>query len=354
MLSGREREITESMRGCEGSIAPGARSAGESSGARSRSLRAALVLGTLASCALIVGGAGAQVPPPPEGAPTTPALRRLLDQLAVESIADGFIYAEGPLWNPDGFLLFADSPRNRLNRWTPGGGVSVYRDPSGNATALAWDRRGRLLATEHQNRRISRTERDGTITTVVDRYQGKRLNSPNDLVVARDGTIYFTDPPYGLPRQTEGKELDFQGVYRLATDGTLALLARDMPRPNGVGLSRDGRTLYVTDSERAELRAFPLTAAGAGAPRVLAEITPWKAGVQGIPDGLTLDEDGHIFVTGPGGVWVFDDNGGRLGVIPTPETPAACAFGGKDGKTLYITARTRVYSIRLKVAGLQR
>jgi gluconolactonase len=306
----------------------------------------------LAMLALVT--AAAQVPPPPEGAPTTPALRRLLAQTEVESIADGFLYAEGPLWQPDGFLIFADSPRNRLNRWTPDAGVSVYREPSGNATALAWDRGGRLLATEHQNRRISRTERDGTITTVIDRYQGKRLNSPNDLVVARDGTIYFTDPPYGLPRQTEGKELDFQGVYRLGTDGTLMVLARDMPRPNGIGLSRDGHTLYVTDSERAELRAFPLTATGAGAPRVLAEIRPWKSGMQGIPDGLALDSAGHIFVTGPGGVWVLDVNGGRLGVIPTPETPAACAFGGGDRKTLYITARTRVYRIRLKVAGLQR
>lgn len=310
------------------------------------------------ACAIAAGAhadrVGAQVPPSPEGAPTTPALERLLAEPEVQHIADGFVYAEGPLWNPDGYLLFADSPRNRLNRWTPNAGVSVYREPSGFATAFAWDRGGRLLATEHQNRRISRTERDGTVTTVVDRYRGKRLNSPNDLVVARDGTIYFTDPPYGLPRQSEGKELDFQGVYRLATDGTLTLLARDMPRPNGIGLSRDGRTLYVTDSERAELRALTLTASGVSASRVLAEMRPWKPGVQGVPDGLALDNAGHIFATGPGGVWVFDGNGGRLGVIATPETPAACAFGDADRKTLYITARTRLYRIRLKVAGLQR
>jgi sugar lactone lactonase YvrE len=294
-----------------------------------------------------------QVPPPPEGAPTTPALTRLLAQREVDSIADGYAYAEGPLWHPDGYLLFADSPRDRLHRWDPAtSAVSVFREPSAGATALALDREGRLLATEHRNRRISRTEADGSIVTLVDRYEGKRLNSPNDFVVGPDGTLFFTDPPYGLPRQVEGKELDFQGVYRLEPGGRLRLLVRDMVRPNGIGLSPDGRTLYVTDSERAHLRAFAFRHDGSvDEGRVIATLRPWKSGVQGVPDGLTVSAQGHILVTGPGGVWVFDLKGGRLGVIPIPEPPAACAFGNTDRKTLYITARSRVYRMRMTVAG---
>jgi YD repeat-containing protein len=295
--------------------------------------------------------ASGQVPPPPEGAPSTPALKRLLDQHEVESVAEGYAYAEGPLWHPDGYLLFADSPRDRLLKWDPRTrSVSVFREPSGAATALGFDREGRLLATEHRNRRISRTEPDGSIVTLVDRYEGKRLNSPNDFVVARDGTVFFTDPPYGLPRQVEGKELDFQGVYRLDPDGRLRLLVRDMVRPNGIGLSPDQRTLYVTDTERKHLRAFRLRDDGTvDAGRVLANMQPWKSGVQGVPDGLAVSAEGHVLATGPGGVWVFDANGGRLGVIPTPEPPAACAFGDPDGKMLYITARSRVYRIRMTV-----
>lgn len=308
---------------------------------------------TAAAFAAVVATVSGQVPPPPEGAPTTPALRRLLVSPDVQAIVSGFLYAEGPLWRPDGYLLFADSPRNRIHRWDPRVGLAVLREPSDNATALAFDLQGRLLATEHANRRISRTEKDATIVTLVDRYEGKRLNSPNDLVVATTGAVYFTDPPYGLPKQTEGKELDFQGVFRLDPDGRLTLLVRDMPRPNGIGLSPDERTLYVSDSERSELRAFPLAADGSVGPmRVLAELRPWKSGVQGVADGLTLDAQGRLYVTGPGGVWVFDPHGGRLGVIATPEPPAACAFGDADGKGLYITARTRVYKVRTNVAGL--
>ena len=297
----------------------------------------------------------AQVPPPPEGAPTTPALKRLLAQRDVDSVADGFAYAEGPLWHPDGYLLFADSPRDRLHKWDPATkALTVFREPSNAATALGFDLQGRLLATEHKNRRISRTEADGSIVTVVDRYEGKRLNSPNDFVVGRDGTLFFTDPPYGLPRQTEGKELDFQGVYRHDSNGRLRLLVRDIVRPNGIGLSPDGRTLYVTDSDRAHLRAFAVRddeTVDEG--RVLAQLRPWKAGMQGVPDGLVVSAQGHILVTGPGGVWVFNPRGGRLGIIPTPEPPAACAFGDADGKTLYITARSRMYRMRMTVGARQ-
>jgi gluconolactonase len=319
----------------------------------SHAARILLAVALTTSVANTAGPAGFQVPPPPEGAPTTPALQRLLAQREVDSIADGYAYAEGPLWHRDGYLLFADSPRDRLHKWDPASkAVTVFREPSAGATALGFDHQGRLLATEHRNRRISRTEPDGSIVTVVDRFEGKRLNSPNDFVVGRDGTLFFTDPPYGLLRQVEGKELDFQGVYRLDRDGRLRLLVRDMVRPNGIGLSTDGRTLYVTDSDRAHLRAFTIREDGSvDGGRVLAEMRPWKAGVQGVPDGLAVSAHNHILVTGPGGVWVFDPKGGRLGIIPTPEPPSACTFGDADGKTLYITARSRVYRIRMTVGG---
>jgi len=314
--------------------------------------------GPVVAVSLALAWAGllsAQVPPPPEGAPMTPALSRLMADKDVKAILAGFLYAEGPLWRPDGYLLFVDSPRSRIHRWDPKTGLALLRQPSFNATALAWDRQGRLLATEHVNRRISRTEKDATIDTLVDRFEGKRLNSPNDLVVSTTGAVYFTDPPYGLPRQRDGKELDFQGVYRLDPDGALRVLVRDLPRPNGIALSPDERTLYVTETESSALRAYPLNADGtAGAGRVLATLKPWKSGVIGVADGMTVDKDGRLYVTGPGGVWVFAPNGGRLGVIATPEPPAACAFGGNDGKTLFITARTRVYRASMRVAGLKR
>jgi YD repeat-containing protein len=310
-----------------------------------------IVIAALPAAAVVSLSAARQVPPPPEGAPTTPALTRLLDQREVESVSDGYKYAEGPLWHTDGYLLFADSPRDRILKWDPATkAIVVFRQPSGGATALGFDAEGRLLATEHRNRRISRTERDGSIVTLVNQYQGKRLNSPNDFVVSRTGAVFFTDPPYGLSRQTEGKELDFQGVYRLDPNGRLRLLVRDMVRPNGIGLSPDERTLYVSDTERKHLRAFGVKDDGTvDAGRVLAEMPPWKSGLQGVPDGLVVTSQGHVLVTGPGGVWVFDANGGRLGVIPTPEPPSACAFGDRDGKTLYITARTRVYRLRMTV-----
>ncbi len=314
--------------------------------------RAGLVVLTLVLAAAWGGRVPAQVPPPPEGAPMTPALKRLLDQNEIKALIGGIAYAEAPAWRRDGYLLFADSARNRIHRWDAKGGIALLKEPSGGATGLAFDKAGRLLAAEHGNRRVSRTDREGVTVSLADRFEGKRLNSPDDLAVAPSGVIYFTDPPYGLPRQLAGKELDFQGVYRIDTDGRLSVVIRDLPRPNGIALSPDLGTLYVTDSARSELWAFPLKPDGTtGAGRVLATIKPWKAGVSGVADGLTVDASGRIYVAGPGGVFVFATNGGRLGVISTPEAPSACAFGDGDGRGLYITARTRVYKMRMKVPG---
>jgi gluconolactonase len=307
---------------------------------------------TLALACACAAWVRAQVPPPPEGAPTTPALERLVAGDAVEAVASGFEYAEGPVWRRDGYLVFADSARGRVHRWDPKTGTALLREPSGRASGLGFDRDGNLVACEQETRRLSRTDREARVTGIVERFEEKRLNSPNDLVVSPNGAIFFTDPPYGLPRQAQGKELDFQGVYRVDPGGAAVLLVRDLPRPNGIALAPDQKTLYVTDSQTSELYAFPLATDGSVGPRrLLATLTPWKAGVAGVADGIDVDEGGRLYVAGPGGIWVFAQNGGRLGVIATPEPPSGSTFGGPDGKTLYITARTRVYAMKMKVAG---
>jgi sugar lactone lactonase YvrE len=270
----------------------------------------------------------------------------------VEKVAGDFGFIEGPVWHRDGYLLFTDIPRNRIMKWHPKDGVSVFREPSEQANGLAFDTQGRLAACEHKARRVSRTEADGKIETIVDKFEGKRLNSPNDLAFWRDGSIFFTDPPYGLPRQIEGKELDFNGVYRLTPTGELAVLVKDFERPNGIAFSPNYKTLYVADTSKRHVRTFEVKSDGSlAAGRVFAELQPWAPNIQGGPDGMKVDNKGNLYVTGPGGVWVFDEKGKRLGVIITPEIPANCGFGDEDSKTLYITARTGLYRIRLKFAG---
>lgn len=265
----------------------------------------------------------------------------------VEKVADGFQFTEGPVWHPDGYLLFSDIPANQIIKWTPGGKVDVFREPSGNSNGLTFDRQGRLVACEHGNRRVSRTEKDGAIVTLADRFEGKRLNSPNDLCVRSDGTIYFTDPDYGTP---EGqKDLDFQGVYRISPDGNLLLEARvRFRKPNGLALSPDERVLYVNDTEGRNVRAFDVKPDGSLVnDRILIQGPPLSG-----TDGMKVDVKGNLYVTA-GGVWVIDPAGKHLGTIEVPERPANCAFGDADNKTLYITARTGLYRVRLKIQGVR-
>lgn len=266
-----------------------------------------------------------------------------------ERIGTGFQFTEGPVWHPDGYLLFSDIPANRIVKWTSDGNVETFRAPSGNSNGLTYDRQGRLIACEHGVRRVSRAEPDGTITVLAERYQGKRLNSPNDVVVKSDGSIYFTDPPYGVA--AEQRELDFQGVYRIAPDGTLTLLVDDFDRPNGLAFSPDEKTLYIDDSARRHVRAFDVQADGTLANgRVLVDMA---IDADGVPDGMKVDVAGVLYVTGAGGTWVVSPKGEHLGTIVTPELPANCAFGDSDHKTLYITARTAVYRVRLKTEGVK-
>lgn len=279
----------------------------------------------------------------------TERLRRLIPDLKyAERLATGFGFTEGPLWLPEGYLIFSDIPNNVIRSWHPVHGVGVYRAPSGNSNGLTLDRAGRLIACEHGNRRVSRTEPDGTVVTLADRYQGKRLNSPNDVVVRSDGTIYFTDPPYGIT--PEEKELDFNGVYKLSPDGELTLLAADFDRPNGLAFSPDESLLYIDDSPRRHIRVFRVAPDGTlQGGEIFADM---QSDGTGSPDGMKVDIEGNLYVTGPGGLWVFAPSGEHLGTIVLPEKPANCAWGDADRLSLYITARTSLYRLRVTVPGM--
>jgi len=275
-------------------------------------------------------------------------LPELIQSEGPERIATGFQFTEGPVWHPDGYLLFSDIPAGRIYKWSPDGTLEVFRQPSGNSNGLTFDQQGRLIACEHGTRRVSRTEPDGRVVPLATHYQGKRLNSPNDVVVKSDGSIYFTDPPYGV--QPEKRELSFQGVYRIAPDGTLTLLADDFDRPNGLAFSPDESILYVDDTTQRHVRAFDVLPDGTLANgRIFAEM---HSPATGGPDGMKLDVEGNLYVTGPGGTWLFDPEGNHLGTLVTPEKPANLAFGDTDRRTLYITARTSVYRVRTKLPGV--
>ena len=275
-------------------------------------------------------------------------------EYAVEKVSGGYKFTEGPVWSPRGSLLFSDIPANRIYEISasalparPDAAATVFREPSGNSNGLLFDREGRLIACEHGNRRVTRTEKDGTITVLADRYEGKRLNSPNDVVVKSDGSIYFTDPTYGIKK--EEQELDFQGVYRIKPDGKLELLVKDFSMPNGLCFSPDEQRLYIADSasELSHIRVFDVKPDGTlTGGEVFARTTK-----PGGPDGMKVDLKGNLYVAGPSGVWIFDPAGKRLDIIATPETPANIAWGDTDAKTLYITARTSVYRVRLESGG---
>lgn len=275
----------------------------------------------------------------------------ILDTNSVlEKIADGFQFVEGPVWHPEGFLLFSDIPENTIYQWQPDKPVQVFRQPSGNANGNTLDLETRLVTAEHSNRRVSRTEEDGEIVTLVSEYQDKKLNSPNDLVVKSDGSIYFTDPPYGI--KSDQEELGFYGVYRLSPEGELTLLVDDFVRPNGIAFSPDETRLYVNDSQEGHVRVFDVKPDGTLTNgRIFA--TQKDPNKKGVPDGMKVDTLGNVYSTGPGGVWVFSPSGEKLGIIETPETAANIAWGDADYKTLYITASSGLYRIRLNVEGVK-
>jgi gluconolactonase len=306
------------------------------------------------------------------------SVRRLdaaLDKLVplgavVEKVIGGLQFAEGPVWvRGSSYLLFSDIPANAIMKWTPAGELSVFRKPvfargfpSGvqiGSNGLTLDRQGRLIACEHGNRRVSRTEKDGTITTIADRYQGKRFNSPNDVVSRRNGDIYFTDPNSVArnnppdPNNDFKTELGFNGVYRVTAAGELGLMTKEVPYPNGLAFSPDEKKLYIANTRPDKFwMVYDVEADGTLANgKMFLDVT--KEPGDGAPDGMKVDSAGNLYATGPGGVLVISPQGKHLGTIQLPEVPANCAWGDADGKTLYMTARTGLYRVKLKVPGVR-
>ena len=303
----------------------------------------------------------------------SPKLDEVLDRDAkLEVLGSGFDWAEGPVWVPSaeeggkGHLLFSDIPPNRVMKWVEGEGVSVFLEPSGytgatdygrepGSNGLLLDTEGRLVSCEHGDRRVSVMTKNGGKRTLVDHFEGKRLNSPNDATFKSNGDLYFTDPPYGLPERWNDsrRELDFCGVYRLSKDGQLTLLTKEMTRPNGIAFSPDEKTLYVAQSDpRAAIwKAFPVKEDGTlGEGKVFFDATAMVGKHKGLPDGLKVDAKGNLWATGPGGVHVFSPEGEPLGRIDTGEATANCGWGG-DGSVLYITADMYICRIQTKVKG---
>lgn len=287
----------------------------------------------------------------------------------IEKLAEGFEWTEGPVWNrKENFVLFSDIPNNRVNKWQPGKGLSVFLQPAGytgsqprggepGSNGLLYDSQGRLVLCQHGDRRIARLE-GKKFVTLVDKYQGKRLNSPNDAVFKSNGDLYFTDPPYGLLKTFDdpARELDFCGVYRLSKSGKLTLLTDEMTAPNGIGFSPDEKTLYVAQSDpKAPIwKAFDVNEDGTiSGGRVFFDATELAKNPKskGLPDGLKVDRKGNLFATAPGGVLVISPEGKHLGTLQTGEATANCAWGG-DGSTLYITADMYLCRIQTATRGL--
>jgi gluconolactonase len=287
----------------------------------------------------------------------------------IEKIADDLEWSEGPLWDARRkTLLFSDIPRNVVMQWSDAKGVSRFLESSGytgaapftgrepGSNGLTFDLQGRLTLCQHGDRRVSRREADGTMVPLATTYEGKRLNSPNDLVYHRDGALYFTDPPYGLPGtfKDPGKELDFQGVYRVSKDGKLTLLTKELEAPNGLAFTPDYQTLYVANSqkERAIWMAYPVKPDGSlGTGRVFADVTKMYQEGDGVPDGMKVDLQGHVFATAPGGVYVYMPDGTLLGRILTG-VPTSNLAWGEDGSTLFVTANHRVLRLRTRTKGV--
>ena len=312
-----------------------------------------------------------------------PALDQLVPTDAkLERVATGFNkWVEGPVWTGEGTLLFAEIPANNILHWIPGKGANVFIHPSGykgsapykgpepGSNGMTLDARGRVTVAGHAGRSVWRLESldpHAQVTVLADSYQGKKLNSPNDLVYKSDGSLYFTDPPYGLETQGDddpAKELKVNGVYRIRDainqkpgsppdPGKLELVIKDMSRPNGLAFSRDEKFLYVADSGKRFWRRYPVKPDGTvGDGELFFDAS--SAPANGAPDGLRVDVKGNIYSAGPGGVWIISPAGKHLGTIKVPEVTSNVAWGDADGKTLYITASTSVYRVRLNVAGIR-
>ena len=279
----------------------------------------------------------------------------IVDQtVSLNVVGSNFDFIEGPIWNHiDNHLIFSDMPGNKMRKWTSENGIEIFREPSNMANGNAYDNQGRLVTCEHATSQVTRTEKDGTISILASKYDNKELNSPNDIIVSSNNTIYFTDPSfgrmeyYGVPREPE---LDYRGVYRIDPDGTLTLLADDFDQPNGLCLSMDESKLFVNDTMRNHIRIFDISSNGS---LINGNVWATLSGTEdGVADGMKIDSNQNLYSCGPGGIHVFNSDSTLLGIIKTPEHVANFIWGEKDLKTLFITASTSLYSIPVKTPGL--
>ena len=268
------------------------------------------------------------------------------DDATLDKIADGFQFVEGPVWHPNGFLIFSDIPGNTVYKWDPAtGSTEAFHKPSGNSNGLSLDLQGNVLLCQHGKRRVARLENDGTETALATHYNGKRLNSPNDLAVKSDGSIYFTDPPYGISSGQE--ELGFYGIYRLTPEGEVILLDKSLNRPNGICFSPDESKLYVNDSQARRIYVWDVKEDLTLENRKLF----YTMSGSGSADGMKVDTQGNLYSTGPGGVWIFAPDGTLLDKISVPGQTTNLNWGDADYQTLYITSGKAVYNIRLNAVG---
>jgi gluconolactonase len=265
------------------------------------------------------------------------------EERQIDRVAGGYRFTEGPAWSREGFLVFSDVPNDQILKYVPGEKPTVLRENSNGANGNAFDAQGRLYSCESRTRRVVRMDKKGNVQVLVDKWEGKRLNAPNDIVIRKDGHVYFTDPAFG--NQADARELDFFGVYHITPKGELGLIAKPAGRPNGIAFAPGGHVLYVANSDEHNVRAYEVDHNGeVSGERVVI------SGVSGVPDGVRVDEKGNIYVAA-NGVSIYDAHGKLTETIEFSETPANCAFGDSDLQTLYITARTSLYRVRRNVKG---
>jgi gluconolactonase len=284
----------------------------------------------------------------PKAEETMTTLSDILETTELTQVASGFVFTEGPLWHPDGFFYFVDVRSSLLYRLVLGQPAEKIRETQGG-NGTTFDLQGRLINCEGDGRRVTRTDSGGTVTTLIDRFEGKRLNRPNDVICSSDGSLLFTDPSLRVP--FADREVEHAAVYRIAPDGGVSAVA-SFEYPNGLALSPDERTLYVANTRWTQyIHAIELDASGNMVRRrIFADMS--ADGTNGVPDGMKVDTAGRVFCTGTGGVWVFEPDGNQIGIIKTPEVCANVSFGGPDLRTLLLTASTSVYTLRVKVPGL--
>jgi gluconolactonase len=288
-----------------------------------------------------------------------PELEKIISTLEpIQDLADGFGGpqgpAEGPVWWKEGrYLLFSDIHNNKRMKYVPGTGVSLFQEPTNRANGLTRDLQGRLIACEHDTRRVTRQELDGSLTVIANSFQGRQLNRPNDVVVKSDGCIYFTDP-WTSPAPPEQWDLTFSGVYRITPDlGTMSLLIGDFVVPNGLALSPDEKVLYINDSRRGHIRAFDLMPNGMLAKQTDRVFADLRGDEPGVPDGMKVDADGNVYCGGAGGIWIMDPQGKKLGrIVHGAPATTNMGFGGDDWKVLYFTSRNHLGSVNVRIPGV--